>query len=64
MSVRHQHFKNRTLIPSLVDDAVVQVPYGAHHSYVQGYDDRDNAFYLMWDVLSRRSEQVQEWLEQ
>ena len=55
---------NRTLIPGLVVDAVVQVPYGAHPSYVQGYYDRDNAFYLMWDALSRDQERVQAWLEE
>lgn len=55
---------NRTLIPGLVVDAVVQVPYGAHPSYVQGYYDRDNAFYLMWDELSRDPLRVQEWLDE
>jgi glutaconate CoA-transferase, subunit A len=53
---------NRTLIPGLVVDAVVQVPYGAHPSYVQGYYDRDNEFYLMWDALSRNPEHVGAWL--
>ena len=43
---------NRTLIPSLVVDAVCHVPYCAHPSYTQGYYDRDNAFYLAWDDLS------------
>jgi len=55
---------NRTLIPGLVVDAVVHVPYGAHPSYVQGYYDRDNAFYLQWDVLSRDPDQVQTWLDE
>jgi glutaconate CoA-transferase subunit A len=55
---------NRTLIPGLIVDAVVQVPYGAHPSYVQGYYDRDNAFYLMWDALSRNPERVQAWLDE
>jgi glutaconate CoA-transferase subunit A len=55
---------NRTLIPGLVVDAVVEVPYGAHPSYVQGYYDRDNTFYLMWDALSRDQERVQAWLEE
>jgi glutaconate CoA-transferase, subunit A len=55
---------NRTLIPGLVVDAVVQVPYGAHPSYVQGYYDRDNAFYLHWDQLSRHPKQVQAWLDE
>jgi glutaconate CoA-transferase, subunit A len=55
---------NRTLIPGLVVDAVVHVPYGAHPSYVQGYYDRDNVYYLMWDELSRDPERVEAWLEE
>jgi glutaconate CoA-transferase subunit A len=55
---------NRTLIPGLIVNAVVQVPYGAHPSYVQGYYDRDNAFYLEWDVLSREQKRVQDWLDE
>jgi glutaconate CoA-transferase subunit A len=55
---------NRTLIPGLIVDAVVHVPYGAHPSYVQGYYDRDNAFYLMWDKLSRDPQRVQDWLDE
>jgi len=55
---------NRTLIPGLIVDAVVQVPYGAYPSYVQGYYDRDNTFYLQWDALSRDPNQVQAWLDE
>jgi len=55
---------NRTLIPGLVVDAVVHEPYGAHPSYVQGYYDRDNEFYLEWDKISRDEEAAQEWLEE
>jgi len=55
---------NRTLIPGLIVDAVVHVPYGAHPSYVQGYYDRDNVYYLMWDALSRDPESVRAWLEE
>src|SRR5512132_4289399 len=44
---------NRTLIPGLVVDAVVVEPWGAHPSYAQGYYDRDNAFYLGWEPISR-----------
>src|SRR5947199_2710853 len=55
---------NRTLIPGLIVDAVVHVPYGAHPSYVQGYYDRDNAFYLMWDALSRDPARVGAWLDE
>jgi len=55
---------NRTLIPGLVVDAVVQVPYGAHPSYVQGYYDRDNAFYLEWDAISRDPQRTQAWVQE
>lgn len=55
---------NRTLIPGLIVDAVVHLPYGAYPSYVQGYYDRDNAFYLMWDKLSRDPQRVQDWLDE
>ena len=55
---------NRTLIPGLVVDAVVQEPFGAHPSYVQGYYDRDNAFYLEWDEVSRDPAGTQTWLQE
>lgn len=55
---------NRTLIPGLIVDAVVHSPYGAHPSYVQGYYDRDNAFYLEWDILSRDPRRTQAWLDE
>jgi glutaconate CoA-transferase subunit A len=55
---------NRTLIPGLVVDAVVHEPYGAHPSYVQGYYDRDNQFYLGWDEISRDEAATQKWLEE
>lgn len=54
---------NRTLIPGLIVDAVVEEPYGAHPSYVQGYYDRDNEFYLDWDRVSRNPELTAEWLD-
>ncbi len=55
---------NRTLIPGLVVDAVVCEPYGAHPSYVQGYYDRDNDFYLHWDEASRDEEATRAWLDE
>lgn len=55
---------NRTLIPGLIVDAVVHEPYGAHPSYVQGYYDRDNDFYLKWDEWSRDRETTEAWLEE
>jgi len=55
---------NRTLIPDLIVDAVVHEPCGAHPSYVQGYYDRDNDFYLRWDEISRDEASTRAWLEE
>jgi glutaconate CoA-transferase subunit A len=55
---------NRTVIPGLIVDAVVCEPYGAHPSYAQGYYDRDNAFYVQWDELSRDRAQTETWLDE
>lgn len=54
---------NRTLIPGFVVSAVCHVPYCAHPSYTQGYYDRDNAFYLEWDKISKSRERVQSYLD-
>jgi glutaconate CoA-transferase subunit A len=53
---------NRTILPGLVVDAVVVEPFGAHPSYVQGYYDRDNRFYLEWDAISRDAARLDAWL--
>lgn len=55
---------NRTLIPGLIVDAVVHEPYGAHPSYVQGYYDRDNQFYLDWDPISRDQAATEAWIDE
>jgi len=55
---------NRTILPGLVVDAVVVEPFGAHPSYAQGYYDRDNAFYLDWDVISRDADSLDRWLDE
>jgi len=55
---------NRTIIPGLLVDAVVHEPYGTHPSYVQGYYDRDNTFYLAWDEISRDEAATRAWLEE
>jgi len=55
---------NRTLIPGFIVDAVCHVPYAAHPSYTQGYYDRDNAFYLEWDTISREIDTVQAYLDE
>jgi glutaconate CoA-transferase subunit A len=48
----------------MIVDAVVHEPYGAHPSYVQGYYDRDNAFYMQWDEISGDAEATQAWLDE
>ncbi|MEO7476197.1 MAG: CoA-transferase [Gemmatimonadales bacterium] len=55
---------NRTVIPGLVVDAVVVEPWGAHPSYAQGYYDRDNAFYVGWEKISRDPVALQAYLEE
>lgn len=55
---------NRTILPSMMVDAVVHEPFGAHPSYVQGYYDRDNQFYLEWDRLSRDEAATRKWLDE
>ena len=55
---------NRTIIPGLLVDAVVVEPFGAHPSYVQGYYDRDNQFYLDWEAISRDAAALDAWLDE
>jgi glutaconate CoA-transferase subunit A len=55
---------NRTIIPGLIVDAVVVEPFGAHPSYVQGYYDRDNRFYIEWDAISRDAAALDAWLDE
>lgn len=54
---------NRTVIPSIVVDAVVHEPWGAHPSYAQGYYDRDNQFYVEWEDISRDEASLARWLD-
>jgi glutaconate CoA-transferase subunit A len=55
---------NRTVIPGLIVDAVVEEPYACHPSYSQGYYDRDNRFYLDWDAIARDPETLEAWLKE
>jgi len=55
---------NRTIIPGFIVNAVCHVPYAAHPSYTQGYYDRDNAFYLEWDRISRTHDAVSDYLDE
>jgi glutaconate CoA-transferase, subunit A len=51
-------------IPSWVLTAVAVAPRGAHPSYAQGYYDRDNAFYVAWDEISRDRETFRAWMRE
>jgi glutaconate CoA-transferase subunit A len=54
---------NRTLIPGFIVSAVVVEPWGAHPSYAQGYYDRDNAFYVSWEAISRDAGRLAAYLD-
>jgi glutaconate CoA-transferase subunit A len=55
---------NRTIIPGVVVDAVVEQPFSCHPSFAQGYYDRDNGFYLKWDEIAREPETFEAWLKE
>lgn len=53
---------NRVLAPALKTLAVVHAPGGAHPSPVQGYYNRDHAYYAEYHARSRTPEGFAEWL--
>jgi glutaconate CoA-transferase, subunit A len=53
---------NRTLVPGFLVSAVVQEPWGAHPSPVQGYYGRDHEFFSQYHDQSRRLEDFEAWL--
>jgi len=55
---------NRTLIPDFIVHAVVHEPWCAHPSYVQGYYDRDNEFYMQWDEITKDHESTMKYMEE
>jgi glutaconate CoA-transferase, subunit A len=55
---------NRTVIPGVVVDAVVEEPFACHPSFAQGYYDRDNAFYLAWDRIAKDPVTLEGWLRE
>jgi glutaconate CoA-transferase, subunit A len=50
------------VLPSWVVDAVSPAPGGARPSYAHGYYERDNAFYVRWDSISRERDVFTEWM--
>jgi glutaconate CoA-transferase subunit A len=51
-------------IPAWVVTAVAVVPGGARPSYAHGYYDRDNAFYVAWDGISRDRDAFRAWMDE
>jgi glutaconate CoA-transferase, subunit A len=51
------------VLPHWVIDAVSLAPGGAHPSYAHGYYDRDNAFYVAWDGISRDRDRFSGWMQ-
>jgi len=54
---------NRTVIPGFMVSAVVHCPYGAHPSPVQGYHNRDNAFFRHYHQQTKTKSDSDSWLE-
>jgi glutaconate CoA-transferase subunit A len=54
---------NRTVIPAFMVSAVVECPYGAHPSPVQGYYKRDDAFFQQYHAETKTHEDFNGWLQ-
>lgn len=54
---------NSVVLPSWTVDVVAVVPGGATPSYTHGYYNRDNAFYLDWDPISRDRQAFGDWID-
>jgi glutaconate CoA-transferase, subunit A len=52
------------LIPGWAVTAVAVAPGGARPSYALGYYDRDNAFYVDWEEISRDRDRFQAWMRE
>ena len=53
---------NRTVIPGFLVSAVVECPYGAHPSPVQGYYKRDDAFFQQYHAETKTVTEFDAWL--
>lgn len=54
---------NRTVIPGFLVSAVVESPFGAHPSPVQGYYKRDDAFFERYHKETRTKNSYEAWKE-
>jgi glutaconate CoA-transferase subunit A len=55
--------RNAVILPSWTVTAIAVVPGGARPSYAHGYYDRDNAFYVAWDAISRDRDRFGAWMD-
>jgi glutaconate CoA-transferase subunit A len=53
---------NRTVIPGFLVNAVVECPFGAHPSPVQGYYKRDDAFFRQYHEQTKTQADSDCWL--
>ena len=53
---------NRTVIPGFLVHAVVECPFGAHPSPVQGHYKRDDAFFRQYHENTKSKEDTAAWL--
>src|SRR5580692_6855584 len=54
---------NRTVIPGFLVNALVECPYGAHPSPVQGYYKRDDAFFRQYHEQTKIKADSDAWLD-
>lgn len=54
---------NRTVIPGFLVNAVVECPYGAHPSPVQGYYNRDNESFREYHEQTKTKAESDSWLD-
>lgn len=54
---------NRTVIPGFLVNAVVECSYGAHPSPVQGYYNRDDAFFREYHQQTKTKDESDAWLD-
>jgi glutaconate CoA-transferase subunit A len=55
---------NAVILPSWTIDSIAVVPGGAKPSYAHGYYQRDNAFYVAWDVIARDRDTFLRWMDE
>jgi glutaconate CoA-transferase subunit A len=56
--------RNACVLPHWAIGAIAVVPGGAFPSYAYGYYQRDNAFYIAWDAISRDRDSFRSWIDE